>query len=85
MKKEFDLAKFTEEFLNSFDEDSISYEVLFSDLSRVEQLIDLILDPNEENSKEDWDYLIHYVDKHRNELDLKDILTRMVYLIRLNE
>jgi hypothetical protein len=85
MNKEFDFAKYKEEFLNSFDDNSLSDEVLFSDLSRVEQLIDMILDPYEDKFKEDWDYLIHYVNKHRNELDLKDILTRMVYLIRLNE
>ena len=44
----------------------------------------MILDPDEHKLKEDWDYLISYVNMHRNELDLVDILSRMVYLIRSN-
>jgi hypothetical protein len=84
MKKEIDLVKFTEEFLNSEEINNLTKEIIFSDISRVEQLVYIILDPDEDKLKEDWDYLIYYVNMHRNELDLVDILSRMVYLIRSN-
>lgn len=53
----------------------------FTDINHINQYIDLVLEYPEDNSEQDWEDLKFYLDTYYDELDMDDIIQR---LIRMN-